>query len=202
MTPAQRHALLFQHGLPVPSRLPRREAEPTVKLRCADELWRRLLALWGVVGTAILRENDFFKDYFSVGERRGWLSVDEAAFLFDDDPPEPDLLRFSWRMEALVFLAWCAGLGDELELPDRESSADAFLHLFPDELEDASKLRQAIRVRPAHEILGWAERLRRLPPNPAPSGALPEAVKEWRHAATWMIRGDDADDWDRAGTDT
>ena len=110
MTPAQRQAateaLLREHGIPVNPNLPWIEDEGEVKLRSADELCRRLAALWGVVGTAMLRENDFFEDYFSIDERRSWLSAEEQGFLFDDAPAEEDYIRFSWRLEALYFLAW------------------------------------------------------------------------------------------------
>ena len=214
MTPEERRAaneaLLREHGIPVNPHLPLIEDEDETALRTEDELWRRLVALWGVVGTATLRENTYFREYFSVGERRAWLSSDEAAFLFDDAPTEQDRIRFSWRLEAMVFLAWCGGLVDALPLPGQESSVDAVLPLYPHDLADALMLRQALRRRSKAEILDWADRLYRLhwavrdaqlngqdmPP------VNPGMVLEWHHAVNWMTRYDNEDDWDAVGTDT
>lgn len=187
------------------------EAEDDVRLRSEDALWRRLVALWGVVGTATLRQNAYFKEYFSVGERRDWLSGDEAAFLFNDAPSEGDIIRFSWRLEAMVFLAWCGGLVDELPLPEHASSVEAVLPLYPHDLGEATMLRGALRLRSKAEILDWTDRLYRLHwavrdaqlnGREPPPGINPGMVLEWHHAANWMIRYDDEDDWDAVGTDT
>lgn len=215
MTPAQRQAateaLLREHGIPVNPNLPWIEDEGEVKLRSADELCRRLAALWGVVGTAMLRENDFFEDYFSIDERRSWLSAEEQGFLFDDAPAEEDYIRFSWRLEALYFLAWCGGLVDRIGLPRSEASAREFLHVFPEDESDPIALRQALRLRPVREILDWSDRLyrlhwavrdARLHGRPTPAGIEAGAVFEWHYAVNWMTRYDDEDDWDEVGTDT
>ena len=215
MTPEERRAateaLLRAHGIRVNPYLPMIESEDDVSLRTEDECWRRLVALWGVVGTAMLRDSDYFQEYFSVGERRSWLSQDEASFLFQESPAEAEVKQFSWRLEALVFLAWCAGLVDELALPAQESSARDVLPLFPDDLEDADRLRQAIRLRSKAEILDWSDRLYRLHwavrdaelnKHEAPPGIDPGVVMEWHHAANWMTCYDDAEDWDSVTTDT
>ena len=215
MTPEERRsateALLREHGIRVNPYLPMIESEDEVSLRTEDEVWRRLVALWGVAGTAMLGENDYFKEYFSIGERRGWLSGDEADFLFNDAPAEHDVIRFSWRLEALVFLAWCAGLVDELPLPAHESSAKAILPLYPEDMEDADRLRQAMRLRSKAEILDWSDRLYRLhwavrdaklnghaPPPDIDAGV----VMEWHHAVNWMTCYDEGEEWDSVTTDT
>lgn len=215
MTPEARRAaneaLLREHGIPVNPHLPMIEDEDAVTLRSEDELWRRLVALWGVVGTAMLRENDYFKEYFSVGERRSWLSGDEATFLFADAPSEEDRIRFSWRLEAMLLLAWCGGLVETLPMPEHPSSVDAVLPLYPHDLGDATMLRQALRLRSKAEILDWSDRLYRLHwavrdaqlnGREPPSGINPGMVLEWHHAANWMTRYGNEDDWDAVGTDT
>ncbi|CAN7578827.1 DUF4272 domain-containing protein [Massilia sp. LjRoot122] len=215
MTPEERRTanedLLRERGIPVNPHLPMIEGEDGVRLRSEDALWRRLLALWGVVGTATLREHAYFKEYFSVGERRDWLSGDEAAFIFNDTPAEADVIRFSWRLEAMIFLAWCGGLVDELPMPEQASSAEAILPLYPHDLGDAGMLRQALRLRDKAEILDWADLLYRLHwavrdaqlhGRELPPGINPGMVLEWHHAANWMICYEDEDDWDAVGTDT
>lgn len=215
MTPEARRTanedLLRERGIPVNPHLPMIEGEDAITLRSEDELWRRLVALWGVVGTAMLRENDYFKDYFSVGERRGWLSRDEAAFLFDDARSEGDIVRFTWRLEAMVFLAWCGGLVDVLPLPEHPSSLESVLPLYPHDLGEATMLRAALRLRSKAEILDWSDRLYRLHwavrdaqlnGREPPPGINPGMVLEWHHAANWMTRYDNEEDWDAVGTDT
>lgn len=208
---AASEALLRERGIPVNPQLPMIENEDDVTLRSEDALWQRLVALWGVVGAATLGRNAYFKEYFSVGERRDWLSSDEAAFIFTDAPAEADVIRFSWRLEAMVFLAWCGGLVDALPLPEQASSVEAILPLYPHDLGDASMLRQALRLRGKAEILDWADLLYRLHwavrdaqlhGREPPPGLNPGMVLEWHHAANWMTRYEDEDDWDAVGTDT
>lgn len=215
MTPEERRAanedLLRERGIPVNPHLPLIEGENDVALRSEDDLWRRLVALWGVVGTAMLRENSYFKEYFSVGERRTWLSADEAAFVFADAPSEEDRIRFSWRLEAMLFLAWCGGLVDALPMPEQPSSVESVLPLYPHDLADAAMLRQALHPRSKAEILDWADRLYRLHwavrdaqlnGREPPPGINPGMVLEWHHAANWMICYGGEDDWDAVSTDT
>ncbi len=215
MTPeARREAnekLLQQYGIPINPHLPMIEDAEAIALRSEEELWGRLVALWGVVGAAMLRQNAFFKEYFSPLARRTLLTADEATFLFDDAPQEEDRIRFSWRLEAMMFLAWCAGLVDDPGMPSEPSSAEAILPLYPHDLGDAVMLRESIRLRPKEEILDWADRLYRLHwavrdahlnRREPPPGLNPGVVLEWHHAVNWMTRYGDEDDWDAVGTDT
>ncbi|RZA36178.1 MAG: DUF4272 domain-containing protein [Lysobacteraceae bacterium] len=215
MTPEARkansEALLRERGIAVNPQLPMIDSEDAVVLRSEDALWRRLVALWGVVGTATLGKNAYFREYFSVGERRDWLSNDEAAFIFTDTPPEDDVIRFTWRLEAMVFLAWCGALVESLPLPEQASGADAILPLYPHDLGDATMLRQALRLRSKAEILDWADlayrlhwavRDAQLNGRELPAGLNPGMVLEWHHAANWMIGYGDEDDWDAVSTET
>lgn len=215
MTPEERRAaseaLLRERGIPINPHLPMIEAEESIRLRSEDELWRCLVALWGVVGTAMLRENGYFKEYFSVGERRSWLSGDESAFLFGDAATDEDRIRFSWRLEAMLFLAWCGGLVDMLPMPAHPSSVESVLPLYPHDLGDATMLRQALRLRSKDEILDWSDRLYRLHwavrdaqlnGREPPPGINPGMVLEWHHAVNWMTCYGDEEDWDAVSTDT
>lgn len=215
MTPEERREanekLLQERGIPINPHLPMIEDADAITLRSEEELWGRLVALWGVVGAAMLRQNAFFKEYFSPLARRILLTADEATFLFDDAPQEEDRIRFSWRLEAMMFLAWCAGLVDDPGMPAAPSSAEAILPLYPHDLGDAVMLRETIRVRPKEEILDWADRLYRLHwavrdahlnRREPPPGLNPGVVLEWHHAVNWMTRYGGEDDWDAVGTDT
>jgi hypothetical protein len=208
---AATEALLRDYGIPINPNLPAIEDGDAVTLRSQEAVWRRLVALWGVVGAAMLRRNAFFKEYFAADERRAMLSNDEAAFLFNDAPPEQDRIRFSWRLEALMFLAWCAGLVEDPGLPQKPSSAEAILPLYPHDLGDAAMLRDALRLRSTAEILDkadllyrlhWAVRDAHLNGREPPPGINAGMVLEWHHAVNWMVGYDGEDDWDAVSTDT
>jgi hypothetical protein len=212
---AASEALLRDYGIAINPNLPSIDGDEDVSLRSADALWQRLVALWGVVGAAMLRRNAFFKEYFSADERRALLSNDEAAFLFNDAPPEEDVIRFSWRLEALMFLAWCGGLVDDPGLPVKPSSAEAILPLYPHDMGEAAMLRDALRPRSKEEILDKADLLYRLhwavrdahlngrePEVGINARINPGVVLEWHHAVNWMTRYDGEDDWDAVSTDT
>lgn len=206
---AASEALLRDYGIAINPNLP--AIGDDAVLRSEDELWQRLVALWGVVGAAMLRRNSFFKEYFSSDERRAMLSNDEAAFLFNDAPPEEDVIRFSWRLEALMFLAWCGGLVDDPGLPVKPSSAETILPLYPHDMGEAAMLRDALRLRSTEEILDkadlllrlhWAVRDAHLNRREPPPKLNPGVVLEWHHAVNWMTRYDNEDDWDAVSTDT
>jgi len=217
MTPEDRRAatetLLRAHDIRVNPYLPMIESGDEVRLRTADEVAQRMTALWGVVGASMAPDNTLYREYFADDARRAWLSPREAAFLANDAPPEPDVIQFSWRLEALVFLAWCAGLVEQLPvLPSGASSADALLPLFPDAVDqEPERLRAAIRLRGKAEILDWSDRLYRihwavrdakLNKHAPPPGIDAGVVMEWHHAVNWMTCYDDGADWDDVTTDT
>jgi hypothetical protein len=85
------------------------------------------------------------------------------------------------------------------------------LPLYPHDLGEATALRQAIRLRSKAEILDqtdrlyrlhWAVRDAELNGLPPPAGIEPGVVLEWHHAANWMTRYENEDDWDAVGTGT
>lgn len=215
MHPAERKAkseeLLRRRGAPINEHLPLIESDDEVVLRSADELLKRLVALWAVVGTAFLRGNDHFRSYVVENGFQSWLSKEELAFLLSDSPTERDYICFTWKLECLYFLAWCAGLIDDIELPEHESSVESIMHLFPGAMEKPTVLGDAIAIRPKSEILDWSDLLYRLhwsvrecriTGRAGPPGINGGVVQEWHQAVNWMTRYDDEDDWDMVGTDT
>jgi hypothetical protein len=114
-------------------------------------------------------------------------------------------------MEALYFLAWCAGLLDCDGVPSRESSVEAILPLFPEALEPPERLRAAIRLRGKSEVLDradllyrlhWAVRDAKSTGSVVLKGINGGVVQEWHRAVNWMIQYEGENDWDQVGTDT
>ena len=215
MSPEARKAMseskLRTLGVPVNDHLPTIESEDDVELRSPEDVLRRLVALWAVVGKALRGSKSRFADYVVTHEMQPWLSSVERSFLLSEQFTKRDGIHFSWQLEALYFLAWCAGLLDCGDVPSDESSVESILDLFPKELELPENLRAAIRVRGKSEILDradllyrlhWAVRDAQLTGSVGLKGINGGVVQEWHRAANWMIRYDGENDWDQVGTDT
>jgi hypothetical protein len=215
MTPEERknasESLLKSRGIDYNRHLPPIESEEEVVLRSPEEVLRRLVALWAVVGSAFLRENNHFRDYITTNKFESWLSKSELEFLLSDERTERDYVQFTWRLECLYFLSWCAGLIPAIQIPSHQSSAESAMHLFPREMEAPEVLERAISIRPKLEVMNWADLLYRLhwatrnarvTGNTPPPGVDGGVVQEWHRAANWMIRYEGEDDWDQVTTDT
>jgi hypothetical protein len=203
--------LLHKRGIRINLQLPEIESNEEVQLRSADELFRRMIALWAVTGAAQLRDATYFRDYIVHHKMEPWLSDREREFLFSDAHTDEDCAQFSCKREALFFLAWCAGLIKQIEIPSSESSIKPIIALFPQEMEAPSRLQNAIRMRSKDATLDWADLLYRLHwavrhasliNKPVPANLNVIAVQEWHQAVNWIIRYDDEDKWDCVETDT
>jgi hypothetical protein len=198
-------------GVPINEHLPMIESANEVELRTPEEVLGRLIALWAVVDKAYLGSESQSASYIVAHEMQPWLSNVERTFLLDDQPNERDCIHFSWQLEALYFLAWCAGLLECSEAPNNESSVKPILNLFPVGAEQPDRLRAAIRLRDKSEVLDradlmyrlhWAVRNAKLTGSGELNGIDGGVVQEWHRAVNWMIRYDSEDDWDQVGTDT
>ncbi len=205
-------ALLHKRGIRLNLQLPEIETNEEVVLRSGDELQKRLIALWAVAGAAAKRDKTYFRDYTVHHKIEPWLSAKEHAFLFCDAPDEQDMVQFTWRGEALFFLAWCGGLVKSIAIPSGQSNVEAILGFFPQEMEEPPLgLKNAIRIRSKDAIMDWADLLYRLHwavrhasliGKPSPAGLNGSVVREWHQAANWMIGYEEEDNWDLVGTDT
>lgn len=202
---------LLALGIPVNAGLPLIEAEEEVTLRTHEEVLQRLVALWAVVGKAVLRNETKFTKYIVAHGLLPWLSEGERRFLIDEQSSERESMQFSWQMEALFFVAWCAGLVEAAEVPSEESSVAGILDLFPGPHELPERLRAAIHLRPKAEILAradllyrlhWAVRNAQYTQTAPPAGVNGGVVQEWHRAVNWVTRYNDEDNWDHVGTDT
>jgi hypothetical protein len=82
------------------------------------------------------------------------------------------------------------------------------MELFPAEMEEPTRLRDAIKLRSKPEILDWSDLLYRLHwatrqfGKSVSSRVNPGVVQEWHLAVNWLTRYDGEDNWDWVGTDT
>lgn len=215
MSPEDRKAIseskLMALGIPINEHLPMIESEDEIELRQPDEVLRRLVALWSVVDKAFLASESQTTAYIVNHKIQSWLSNVERTFLLDESPSERDGIYFSWQLEALYFIAWCAGLLECSEIPNDESSVNSILALFPVGAEQPDRLRAAIHLRKKSEILDradllyrlhWAVRNAKLSGLGEVNGINGGVVQEWHRAVNWMVQYDSENDWDHVGTDT
>ena len=198
-------------SIPINEHLPIIEEENEVELRSPEDVLRRLIALWAVVDKSFLGPKSESTNYIVTHELQMWLSNIELAFLLNKKPTQRDGIHFSWQLEALYFIAWCAGLLECPEVPNNESSVKSILDLFPASAEQPDRLRSSVRLRNRNEILDradllyrlhWAVRDTKLAGSDALEGIDGGVVQEWHRAVNWMIRYDREDNWDQVGTDT
>jgi hypothetical protein len=214
MTSAERkimsEALLRRHGIRLNEHLLPIESDDEIEVRTSDEVLRRLVALWAVVGSAFLRDSSHFRECITRNGFESWLSQSEAAFLLNEERTERNYVKFTWKLECLYFLAWCAGLIDKIQLPTTESTVETIMHLFPRKFEHPDVLRKSVALHSKGEILNWADLLYRLHwavrdaelagnQMPPVNGGM---VQEWHLAVNWITRYGDEDDWDHVGADT
>jgi hypothetical protein len=181
-------------------------------IRTIDELYQRMIALWAVVGTAKTGES-YFLEYMETNGFVDWLSPMEKTFLYSDPKTERDEIQFSWQSECLHFLAWCGCLFDNLEIPRGHSQLGDWFDLFPADLDDVGRLKDALKIRDKQELLYWSDDLMHIHWNVreanikgqiVPSGIDGEVIQEWHYAINWMVYfiDDEVLEWDDVTTDT
>lgn len=198
-------------GLEVNPNLPLIESDEEVTLRSADEILRRMIALWATLGAVFVPENGFFREYMSGPGRESWLSERERRFLFGANRDEREAVQLGWKLECLYFLSWSAGLISSIEIPRAEASVSEIMHLFPTDLAHPNAVEAAIQIRPKDEILDWSDLLyrlhwcvrdARLRGKAEVTQVCAGAVQEWHLAVNWLTRYEEEDNWDHVGTDT
>lgn len=205
-------AALAARGLKVPRSLPPAVAEVEVELRSAAEVARRCLALFAC---AVRGESLASGDAIPVADLRARmpvafasLSPSEEAFMADASPPQQDVVRHTWRYEALAVLAWALSEDGELAWPDRTCDVPALARAML--ARDGARWPTEARLRaPAaildaldqHLRLHWATTDARMGNRPPPAGLEPGVVFERHYALNWLTRFQDAD-WDDVDTPT
>jgi hypothetical protein len=105
------------------------------------------------------------------------------SFLEADLPSEKDVIRFTWRSEALYLLLWASKRVSELPLPRKESATKQIVS-------------QLLSVNESP----WTFIDRGLGQE-SPSSLKRGVVQEWHHAVNWLTMYGDQD-WDDVQTDT
>jgi Domain of unknown function (DUF4272) len=201
-------ARLKAEGVPTNEAMPVIEALAEARLRGADEIARRALALVVVAikgaGADKALVEKFAAD-LAVGED---FTPKEKAFIGNAAAPRFDHVQFAWRYEALHVLLWSIGFVDTLERPEKIIDVPSTVQIFVDNKRDG--LIAKARLRPAAEILDatdliyryhWAVTNARLRREAPPAGLDGGVVVERHYALNWLI-GYAGQEWDDISTDT
>jgi hypothetical protein len=193
--------LVAMEGLPVIV------ADEEVKLRTAEEIARRALALYAV---AVYSEGvKGFDGVKFLKERGAWdaASPSEKKFLSNQKPTEKDRVVFSWAYEALWTMLWTIGYVDALGFPDKECDARAAIAVITKN-PDTSLVKNA-RLRATAEILDqadlsfrceWIVR-ERYRTKKKPEGIYDNVAERRHHSFCWIVRYGNRD-WDDVSPDT
>jgi hypothetical protein len=181
------------------------------EIRPAQEVARRGLALFAVVGTALGLSRDEAISWLRTEELWPALTPHEVAYLEQTDPPRRGLINFGWQSERLTVLLWA--LGKIPELPDSATQCDTslFKSVLPPFARTSTRAFISLATLIDEERLWeqadsyledhWKARDARLHGRPTPPGIDIEIVQERHHAINW-ITGYDSLPWDEVTTDT
>lgn len=184
------------------------ENNEVVQLRSPKDVAQRCLAL-----LAIIQHSDKPKDKFISWVKENniasYFSHEEKLFFETPKPTQKQLMKFSWRVEALVPLLWALGHIEKLPpLNVQASNLGSFAGVKlaidnPKQFIASAKLRKDTDIREAEEDLynqHWRVRDAQLNNKAMPNELDPDIVFERRYALSWLVGW--GENWDDVPTDT
>jgi hypothetical protein len=132
------------------------------------------------------------------------LTPSEALFLESQDPPESDLIAFSWRTECVYVLGWALRLQEALSPPTDQASIGALLDTVPalgeataEFIRQAALRDESILHLATEQYTDMHARARHAPR--AASWDI-EVLQERHLALNWLVKYENAA-WDDVTTD-
>ena len=180
-------------------------------VRDSQEIARRSLALFGVVGIALGASRNDIVGWLKDEALWEELSPTELSYVLAQEPIEKQTIDASWMSEALIVLLWALRKVEKLPAPNEQCDTSIFQELLPPfaEMSAAQFITSAERRSEtalqdmAEELmhLHWQARDAQIHSKPIPSHVNIEIVQERHHAINWVI-GYDGLPWDEVTTDT
>jgi len=181
------------------------------EVRSPQEIARRALALFGVVGLALGSPRSEVIEWLNDHNLHEALSPGELKFIKNQRPSSKQKINFSWQAERLTVLLWALNFVEQLPDADKQCDTRVFKLCIPPFSEQSVEqfISRAI-LRSENELWEEAERARdlhwqardaqlnnRTPRDPVDI----EVVQERHHAINW-VTGYCGLDWDEVTTDT
>jgi hypothetical protein len=163
-----------------------------------------MLALVAVSGVAQGVDRTDVVDWLVRENLWDQLTPSETLFLEAQDPPEGDVIAFSWRMECVYVLGWALKLHDRLSPPTEQASIGAILEGVPAPGESTAEFIRHSQLRDAGAIHLAAEEytdMHARARHARGAESSDRGVIQERHLAlNWLIRYEELA-WDHVTTD-
>lgn len=101
------------------------------EIRPAQEIARRCLALFAVVGTALGGPRDEVVSWLRTERLWDALTPHEVAYLDHANPPRKAHINFGWQSERLIVLLWALGMIQELPDSAKQCETSVFKTVLP-----------------------------------------------------------------------
>jgi len=187
------------------------EDQPLDEIRSANDVARRALVLFSVVGLALGAERSAILGWLAENDLWSDLAPSEADFIDTPDPSPKQIINASWLCERLIVLLWALGAIDLLPPADEQCDTAIFQDILPPFASaSVTEFIVGAKLRPGAELIAMADAVLRLhweardarlkaraPRNPVDA----EIIQERHHAINWVI-GYDGLPWDEVTTDT
>lgn len=205
---ARSNTRLSAEGVPVAASLPVIETAAEAKLRTAEAVVRRAIALILVANKGELNDQPLVEKLIADFGAAGDFTPKERAFIDNLKTTQQERTQFLWRFEALNVLLWSVGLIDTLDRADKIIDVPKVVAIYRDNRR-GGMLAKA-KLRPIGEILDqadliyrthWAVTEARINSRPMPANLDRSVVYERHYALNWLI-GCLGQDWDDVTTDT
>lgn len=180
------------------------------QIRSPDEIARRVIVLHSLVAAAHGVDK---KKIFAWLKKEGLsedISPEEWKFFEDDDPPQQSIVNATWRVEALIGLAWTIKAISNLDPLTGMCDTDRIIENLPALGTSTSDFIRLASMRPEQEIMEeyekiydshWKVRDAQLNGRPSPENLIPSVVRERHYGMNWAI-GYCGQEWDEITTDT
>jgi len=197
-------------NIPFIDHLPLIEEESEVKIRTAQEIAERILALvYLAYVSEVPDEKENVIDFLKTNSLWDKVSPDEKELFQKGELTDQETANISWRSEGVWLLLWTINKVDKLELPTEQVEIPEIVSKLPEFLTDPTEFIKNANVRPITEILDqsdliyrlhWATRNADLNNQPMPANLDLSIITERHYAINWVTFY--ADEWDEISTDT
>jgi hypothetical protein len=185
--------------------------QSTDEVRSAEDVARRALALFSVVGLALGAERTLVLAWLSDNDLWGELSPSEAGFIDTPVLSKQQIIDGGWLSERLIMLLWALGAVDQLPAANEQCDTAVFQNLLPPfapisvgHFVSKAELRsEAELIAMADDTLQihWEARDARSRERTPRTPVDMEVIQERHHAINWVI-GYDGLPWDEVTADT
>jgi len=181
------------------------------RVREAQEIARRSLALFGVIGLALRSPREEVLGWLKQASLWSELSPLELAYAESLSPTDRQRINASWRSEALLVLLWALGLVEQMPALNEQCDTSKFQAILPPFADitvdafiaSAQRRSEDVLLDMAADLLDahWSARDALIHGKAMPAHLDIGIIQERHHAINWVI-GYEGLPWDEVPTDT